>query len=94
MTVLKAGGTFGVLLGIHTHTDFVVVSGTVTQRNHNKLALNLCEQGNEDADTFLILHAIDASKDSSVKQLDVCSSDTDLTGKDFDTKEVTVCWPR
>ena len=62
----------------HTETDFVVVSGTTAQSNHDRLAPNLCEHRHEEADTLLILHAIDASKDSSVKQLDVCSPDTDV----------------
>ena len=54
------------------------MSGTTAQSNHDRLAPNLCEPRHEEADTLLILHAIDASKDSSVKQLDVCSPDTDV----------------
>ena len=62
----------------HTETNFVVVSGTTAQSNHDRLAPNLCEHRHEVADTLLILHATDANKNSSVKQLDVCSPDTDV----------------
>ncbi len=45
----------------NTDTDFVVVSGTAAQSNHERLSENLIQHNQEEADTIIILHAIDVS---------------------------------
>ena len=57
----------------------VVVKGTTVQINQaHSLAASMSNHNHEEADTMIPLHVVDAIGDSSLRDIDVWSPDTDL----------------
>jgi hypothetical protein len=57
---------------------YVVVYDTTLQTNITELDEDLFEHLHEEADTLIILHALDVSSTSSFKELTISSPDTDV----------------